>query len=588
MDPMLTLVGALMLVISIVLSPLSSRVGMPVLLIFLVVGMMMGEDGPGGIRFDDYQLAFLIANLALGVILLDGGMRTRAETFRVGLRPALVLATLGVFLTAAGAAVVAWWVFDLHWMLALLIGAIISSTDAAVVFSMLQGSGIHLNERVSATLEIESGSNDPMAIFLTLLMVTLIGNAGENNVGPALLLLVEQFGIGSIAGLIGGVAVVALANRMRLAPPLYPLLVAAGGIAVFSATNALGGSGFLAIYLTGVVIGNRPVRMMPMILQVHDGLAWLAQLCLFLMLGLLVAPSELLPLAGGGLILALALIFVIRPLIVMATLWPFGFNRRELGFISWVGLRGAVPIVLALFPIIAGLPDAQLVFHAAFFIVLVSLLVQGTTMAPLARWLKLEVPADNAPLRRFPLDAPGADDHELMLFPLRGKNWELPRRLDQLKFPDNTAVAGVFRNRLCLQSQADLEVIQGDIIAVFATPSVLPDLNKSLSGAYAPGHLAERAFFGDFVLNGDALLGDVEQVYGIEFDELPPDLSLAECFAQRTKGRPVIGDLVALGPVTLVVRSMNGDTVAKVGLKMDAQQNAAEAKHNNTKDDKTH
>jgi cell volume regulation protein A len=588
MDPMLTLVGALMLVISIVLSPLSSRVGMPVLLIFLAVGMMMGEDGPGGIRFDDYQLAFLIANLALGVILLDGGMRTRAETFRVGLRPALVLATLGVFLTAAGAAVVAWWVFDLHWMLALLVGAIISSTDAAVVFSMLQGSGIHLNERVSATLEIESGSNDPMAIFLTLLMVTLIGNAGENTVGSALLLLVEQFGIGSVAGLIGGVAVVALANRMRLAPPLYPLLVAAGGIAVFSATNALGGSGFLAIYLTGVVIGNRPVRMMPMILQVHDGLAWLAQLCLFLMLGLLVTPSELLPLAGGGLILALALIFVIRPLTVMATLWPFGFNRRELGFISWVGLRGAVPIVLALFPIIAGLPDAQLVFHAAFFIVLVSLLVQGTTMAPLARWLKLEVPADNAPFRRFPLDAPAAGDHELMLFPLRGKNWELPRRLDQLKLPDNTAVAGVFRNRLCLQSQADLEVIQGDVIAVFSTPGVLPELNKSLSGAYTPSHLAERAFFGDFVLNGDALLGDVEQVYGIEFDELPPDLSLAECFAQRTKGRPVIGDLVALGPVTLVVRSMNGDTVAKVGLKMDAQQNAAKAKHNNTKDDKTH
>jgi cell volume regulation protein A len=588
MDPILTLVGALMLVISIVLSPLSSRLGMPVLLIFLAVGMIMGQDGPGGIRFDDYQLAFLIASLALGVILLDGGMRTRAETFRVGLRPALVLATLGVFLTAAGAAVVAWWVFDLHWMLALLVGAIISSTDAAVVFSMLQGSGVHLNERVSATLEIESGSNDPMAIFLTLLMVTLIGNAGENTVGSALLLLVQQFGIGSVAGLIGGVAVVALANRMRLAPPLYPLLVAAGGIAVFSATNALGGSGFLAIYLTGVVIGNRPVRMMPMILQVHDGLAWLAQLCLFLMLGLLVTPSELLPLAGGGLILALALIFVIRPLTVLATLWPFGFNRRELGFISWVGLRGAVPIVLALFPIIAGLPDAQLVFHAAFFIVLVSLLVQGTTMAPVARWLKLEVPADNAPFRRFPLDAPAAGDHELMLFPLRGKNWELPRRLDQLKLPDNTAVAGVFRNRLCLQSQPDLEVIQGDVVAVFATPSVLPDLNKSLSGAYAPGHLAERAFFGDFVLNGDALLGDVEQVYGIEFDELPPDLSLAECFAQRTKGRPVIGDLVALGPVTLVVRSMNGDTVAKVGLKMDAQQNAAEAKHNSTDEDKTH
>ena len=198
-----------------------------------------------------------------------------------------------------------------------------------------------------------------------------------------------------------------------------------------------------------------------MILQVHDGLAWLAQLCLFLMLGLLVTPSDLIPLAGGGLRLALSLIFIIRPLTVILTLWPFAFNRRELGFISWVGLRGAVPIVLALFPIIADLPEAQLVFHAAFFIVLVSLLVQGTTMTPLARKLRLEVPAGEDPYRRLPLDAPAAGDHELMLFPLRGEIWETPRRLSQLRFPENTAVAGVFRNRVCLQPKADLEGISG-------------------------------------------------------------------------------------------------------------------------------
>ena len=400
MDPLVTLIGALMLVISIMLSPLSSRLGMPVLLIFLVVGMIMGEDGPGGILFDDFELAFLIANLALGVILLDGGMRTRAETFRVGLRPALVLASVGVFLTASGAGLVAWWVFDMHWLTALLIGAIISSTDAAAVFSLLQGRGLHLNERVSATLEIESGSNDPMAIFLTLMLVTMIEAGGTSEGWMALMMLVKQFGIGGAVGVAGGFIVVELANRVRLTPSLYPLLVVAAGIMVFSGTNALGGSGFLAIYLAGVVVGNRPVRMMPMILQVHDGLAWLAQLCLFLMLGLLVTPSELLPLAGGGLVLALALIFLIRPLTVMATLWPFGFNRRELGFISWVGLRGAVPIVLALFPIIAGLPEAQLIFHVAFFIVLVSLVVQGTTMAPLARKLRLEVPAGEDPYRR--------------------------------------------------------------------------------------------------------------------------------------------------------------------------------------------
>jgi len=572
MDPTLTLIGALMLVISIVLSPLSSRVGMPVLLIFLGVGMMMGEDGPGGIEFDNFELAFLIANLALGVILLDGGMRTRAETFRVGLRPALVLATLGVFMTAAGAAVVARWVFDLQWLTAFLVGAIISSTDAAAVFSLLQGRGLHLNERVSATLEIESGSNDPMAIFLTLMLVTLIGSSGDSPTWSALIMLVKQFGIGGIAGLIGGYLVVELANRIRLTPSLYPLLVAAGGISVFSATNALGGSGFLAIYLTGVVIGNRHVRMMPMILQVHDGLAWLAQLCLFLMLGLLVTPSDLLPLAGGGLVLALALIFIIRPLTVALTLWPFAFNARELGFISWVGLRGAVPIVLALFPIIADLPQAQLVFHAAFFIVLVSLVVQGTTMAPLARKLRLEVPAGEDPYRRMPLDAPGAGDHELMLFPLRGEPWETPRPLSQLRFPENTTVAGVFRNRVCLQPKGDLEVCSGDTVAMFATPGVLPELSKALSGRHAPRYLAERAFFGDFVLNGDALLGDVEQVYGIEFDDLPPELSLAECFARRTKGHPVVGDTVTLGPVTLVARATSADQVTKVGLKMDSSQ----------------
>ena len=570
MDPTFTLIGALMLVFSIVLSPLSSRVGMPVLLVFLVVGMLMGEDGPGGIEFDNVELAFLIANLALGVILLDGGMRTRVDTFRVGLKPAIMLATVGVALTAGGAAIVAWWVFDLHWLIALLIGAIISSTDAAAVFSLLQGRGLHLNERVSATLEIESGSNDPMAIFLTLMLVTLISQHQDGAFASGLLMLVQQFGIGAPAGILGGFAIVALTNRMRLTPALYPLLVAAAGIAVFSATNAIGGSGFLAIYLSGVVIGNRHVRMMPMILQVHDGLAWLAQLCLFLMLGLLVSPSELVPLAGGGLILAFTLIFVIRPLTVLLTLWPFGFNRRELGFISWVGLRGAVPIVLALFPIIAGLPDAQLVFHAAFFIVLVSLVVQGTTMAPLARKLKLEVPAGEDPYRRLPLDAPAAGDHELMLFPLRGQNWESPKRLGQLRLPDNTAVAGVFRNRQCLQPTKDLEVSTGDVVAMFATPAVLPELGKALSGRQAPKHLAERAFFGDFVLNGDALLGDIEQVYGIEFDELPPDLSLAECFAKRTKGHPVVGDKVILGPVTLVARATEADRVTKVGLKMDA------------------
>jgi cell volume regulation protein A len=565
-----------MLVMSILLSPLSSRLGLPVLLIFLVVGMLMGKDGPGGILFDDFELAFLLGNLALAVILLDGGMRTRAETFRVGLRPAIMLASAGVLITAIVAAVTAYYLFNLHWLTALLIGAIVSSTDAAAVFSLLQGHGLRLNERVSATLEIESGSNDPMAIFLTLMLLLLIEshNSGAEwgSLGSSLLLLVQQFGIGSLTGVAGGLAVVAMTNRIRLTPSLYPLLVMAAGMIVFAGTNELGGSGFLAIYLAGVVIGNRPVRMMPMILQVHDGLAWLAQLGLFLILGLLVSPSDLMPLAGGGLVLALVLIFVARPLAVMTTLWPFGFNLRELTFISWVGLRGAVPIVLALYPVMADLPEAQQIFHIAFFVVLVSLLVQGMSLAPLARSLKLEVPARDEPYRRLPLDVPAAGDHELMLFPLRGKLWDLPQPLGRLQLPENTAIAGVFRDRTCHQPRPDFRVAAGDVVAVFATPAVLPQLGKSLTGRRAPKHLDERAFFGDFVLNGDALLGDVEQVYGIEFDELPAELSLAECFARRTKGHPVVGDRVMLGPVTLVARATEADKVVKVGLKMDETQ----------------
>ncbi|OEY66197.1 potassium/proton antiporter [Marinobacter sp. X15-166B] len=574
MDPILMLIGALMLVISIILSPLSSRLGMPVLLIFLAVGMLAGEDGPGGVVFDDFQLAFLIGNLALAVILLDGGMRTRAATFRVGLRPALLLATIGVFITAIGAALVAYWVFELHWMTALLVGAIISSTDAAAVFSLLQGRGLNLNERVSATLEIESGSNDPMAIFLTVMLVTLISDEQLTQGWEGLLMLVKQFGIGSVMGVAGGLLIVSVTNRMRLMPAMYPLLVAAAGMALFAATNSIEGSGFLAIYLAGVVIGNRPVRMMPMILQVHDGLAWLAQLSLFLILGLLITPSEMIPVAGGALVLSLAMIFVIRPVAVLTTIWPFGFNRRELFFICWVGLRGAVPIVLALFPIMAGLPEAQLLFHIAFFVVLVSLLVQGTSLAPLARKLKLEVPAGDEPDLRLPLNVPNAGDHELMLFPLRGPQWQEPTPLSELRLPANTAIAGVFRDSHCHAPVPQLAVTSGDVLAVFATPSLLTELGKSLSGRQIPQHLAERRFFGDFVLHGDALLSDLEQVYGIQLDgTLPSELSLAQCFAKLTKGHPVVGDQVELDQVTLVARATDADRVTKVGLKMIGEEN---------------
>lgn len=560
--------GGLLLTISILLSPLSSKIGMPILLLFLGIGMLAGEDGLGGLVFDSFEAGFLAGNLALAIILLDGGMRTRAESFRVALRPAMMLASLGVALTATITGLAAMWIFDLPLLYALLIGTIVSSTDAAAVFSLLQGRGLHLNDRVSATLEIESGSNDPMAIFLTVVLLSLIGDDGASPYAETLILLLQQFGLGALGGWLGGILLAKLLNRIQLVPALYPLLVMAAGLVVFGGVNTLGGSGFLAIYLTGVVLAHRRVRMLPAILQMHDGLAWLAQMALFLILGLLVTPSELLDVFTGGLVVAAVLILLARPAAVMLTLWPFGFNLRELTFISWVGLRGAVPIVLALFPIMAGVDDANIMFNVAFCVVLVSLLVQGTTLAPLARWLKLEVPVSREPNRRVPLDLPTVGDHELLLFSLSGVRWQDPVPLRTLRLPARTNLAAIFRSGELLPPQPDLTVESGDVVAILAADRYVDELGQIFQSHLRPRRLEEREFFGEFVLNGDATIGDVEQFYGIDITGYEPEQSLSTCFARSQHGHPVVGDKLRLGPVTLVVKAVDGDQVTKVGLKL--------------------
>ena len=371
--------GAALLLISIVASAFSARVGAPLLLVFLVIGMLAGEDGPGNIAFDDFRLANLLGSLALAIILFDGGLRTRAELFRVGLRPALSLATVGVLITGALLGLFAAWVLRIDWMQGLLIGAIVASTDAAAVFSLLHAHGISLKQRVSATLEIESGSNDPMAVFLTVALVELLAS-GRPLDWTLLESFALQMGLGAVGGWVGGQALAWLLNRLSLPPALYPLLAAGGGVFIFGAVALADGSGFLAIYLAGVVIGNRKVQGEENILRVHDGLAWLSQIGMFLMLGLLATPVELVPTAAPGLLIALFLIFVARPLAVFVSLIPFHFPWQERLFISWVGLRGAVPIILATFPLLAGLPRATLFFHVAFVVVLVSLMVQGWTI----------------------------------------------------------------------------------------------------------------------------------------------------------------------------------------------------------------
>jgi potassium/hydrogen antiporter len=305
---------------SLLLSLASTRFGFPLLLIFLVVGMVAGEDGVGGIVFDDFQFAFLISNMALAVILLDGGLRTNIASFRVALRPAISLATFGVVFTAMAVALFAYWLLGVDWRIALLLGAIVGSTDAAAVFSLLGRSKTRLNERVGATLEIESGSNDPMAIFLVILMVSWIQLGEGPGAGLLAVNFIQQLGLGAVGGVLGGIVLAWLLQRVRLVEGLYALLVASGGLALFAAINKLGGSGFLAIYLAGLIIANRRTHATEHVLRVMDGMAWLAQAGLFLVLGLLVTPSRMLEDVPQALAIAVFLILVARPVAVLLAL----------------------------------------------------------------------------------------------------------------------------------------------------------------------------------------------------------------------------------------------------------------------------
>lgn len=416
--PLLT---AAVLVFSSVLAGLfSARIGFSFLLVFLLAGLLAGEDGPGGYAFNDVRLSFWVGNVALAVILLDGGLRTSFSTFRTGLRPASMLATVGVLLTAGITAAAAVAMLGLDWGTALLLGAIVGSTDAAAVFALLTRSGVTLNERVAATLEIESGVNDPMAVYLTLAFIALlaasVGPAPQAGAGAAAMLVlsfVQQFGWGALVGVVSGVAGAALLNRVSSRDAgggVLALLVVAAGLAVFAGAGLIGGSGFLAVYLFGLVMANRAVASVAPTLPVLDGYAWLAQAGMFLLLGLLATPSRLLESLGPALGLAAVLMFVARPLAVWLCLLPFRFTPRETTFIAWVGLRGAVPIVLAMFPLLAGTPHAVLLFDVAFVVVLTSLLVQGGTIGWLARRLGVAMPepdderAARAVFRDFALD----------------------------------------------------------------------------------------------------------------------------------------------------------------------------------------
>jgi len=564
-------VGSALVAAGVLVSPLSSRLGMPVLLFFLGIGMLAGEDGLGNIVFDDINTAFVVSNIALAVILLDGGMRTRTSSFRVALRPSAVLATVGVVLTAVFVGLATTWIMDLPLAAGMLIGAIVSSTDAAAVFSLLQGKGLSLNERVKATLEIESGSNDPMAIFLTLMFINMLQDP-EASVWAGLVMLIQQMGIGTFAGVAGGYVFAALLKRVRLESTMAPILVASAGLTLFGVTSLIGGSGFLAIYLMGIVLATKRTPLWEDILHIHDGLAWLAQIILFVLLGLLVTPSQLLDTLPQALAISAVLILIARPLSTVIGLAPFGFSKREHVYMAWVGLRGAVPVVLAVFPLMAGVEGAQTIFQITFVIVLVSLILQGGTLAPMARWLKLEVPPKPEPTLRVPLRTDAAGEFELLLFPLKGKRWQNPRPIVDVHLPDPSRIVGFFSKGTFYERRGGLNVQEGDVVAVFAQAKAASDVGRVLGWDEPPERLSDRRFFGDFTMNGSARLRDVQMLYGVNLPEkLDPEMTLADCFARSSRGHPVVGDRLDLGTLLLVAREVQGDQVVKAGLKLSKQ-----------------
>ncbi len=376
----LILLGGALGLLSILAGLISRRVGAPMLLVFLALGMLAGEDGVLGIPYDDFKSAYLIGSVALAVILFEGGLKTPVSMFRLAFWPAAVLATIGVAVTAAVAGIFISLVDGLPLLGALLAGAAAAPTDAAAVAVLLRRAGAALPERLLALLEVESGLNDPMSVFLTFLLMHLIAEPGSMGFGDAALLFLKEMAGGAALGLAGGWALAQLLKRLRLEASLAPVLVLAGGLSVFGLAQLLGTSGFLATYLAAVVTGAARHRARQEVEHFFEGMAWLAQIVLFVMLGLLVTPHKLPPYLLGAVVGAAVLIFLARPVAVFACLLPFRFSLRETTFASWVGLRGAVPIYLSIIPGLADPNRDERLFASIFIVVIASLIVQGWTV----------------------------------------------------------------------------------------------------------------------------------------------------------------------------------------------------------------
>lgn len=472
------IVTATLLLLSIVASKASGRLGVPALVLFLAVGMLAGSDGPGGIPFDNAWQAQSLGVVALVLILFAGGLETVWACVRPVLARALALSTVGVLVTAVLVGMFARVVLGFSLLEGILLGAIVSSTDAAAVFSVLRGKDLGLKGDIKPLLELESGSNDPMAVFLTVGLTNVLANT-DASLTALVPMFARQMVLGALCGYLMGRAMVFIVNRLRLGfQGLYPVLVLSLVFLTYGATALVGGNGFLAVYLAGLVMGNRDFLHKRSLKGFYDGLAWLMQIAMFLTLGLLVFPSRLVPVIGVGLLVALFLMFVARPLSVFLTLLPSKMNIREKTLVSWVGLRGAVPIILATFPLLAGLPNADTMFNLVFFIVLTSVLLQGTSLPVVARLLAVDEPAPARP--QYPLEFVPTKN-------LRGELVEVSvppggsivgRQIVELSIPRGVLIALIGRDNEFIVPNGGTVLQAGDKLLVLAGKDELATLRS--------------------------------------------------------------------------------------------------------------
>ncbi|HXH76098.1 MAG TPA: potassium/proton antiporter [Bacteriovoracaceae bacterium] len=468
----------ILLILSVFASKISSRYGIPILLIFIAAGMLSGSEGPGGIVFEDAGATRILGTIALSFILFSGGLSTQLKAVAPVWKESVVLALVGVLVSTSIMAVFIRWVMDWGWIPSALLGACISSTDAAAVFGIIKTRKLHLKSNIQSTIELESGSNDPMAVFLTLTLIQLYQNPESFSMGQTLMHFFIQMSLGGLAGWFMGQGLVKVINWLDLEfEGLYPVLTIAGVICIYALTEFCGGNGFLAVYLAGLTMGEEKYFSKKGLEVFHDGLAWLMQVAMFLALGLLINPSQLMPIAGPGIILAISLMLVARPLSVFLCLVGFRYNLREILFISWGGLRGAVPIILATYILVSGGSLAPVMFNLVFFIVILCMLVQGTSIAFFARLLGVqeEIPVK----RRLPFKSRTLN-RDFIEFEVGQDSPFIGQTILDLHLPEDVLVVLIHRQEDDFIPRGNTEIEGYDRLVCLADKNVIPKLEEIL------------------------------------------------------------------------------------------------------------